>query len=138
MATAHAPSEARVNQITGAIVSAAMKVHSVLGPGLLESVYQGCLAHELRLREFQVASQVGLPVVYEGSRIELGFRIDLVVENSVIVEVKCVEAIHPVHQAQLLTYMRLSGIHVGLLINFYVARLRNGIKLMVFGSDWRE
>jgi len=90
------------------------------------------------MRGFHVASQVGLPVVYEGSKIELGFRIDLVVENSAIVEVKCVEAIHPVHQAQLLTYMRLSGIHVGLLINFYVAHLRDGIKRMVFGSDWGE
>lgn len=138
MATAHISSQPRINQITGTIVSAAMKVHSVLGPGLLESVYQGCLAYELRGRGLQVASQVGLPVVYEGSKIELGFRIDLVVENAVIIEVKCVEYVHPVHQAQLLTYMRLSGIHVGLLINFYVAHLRDGIKRMVFGTDWKD
>lgn len=128
----------RVNQITGLVIHGAMKVHSVLGPGLLESVYQACLAHELRARGLRVASQVGLPVVYEGEKIELGFRMDLVVENSVIVEVKCVDAIHPVHQAQLLTYMRLSGIHVGLLINFYVAHLRDGIKRMVFGTDWKK
>jgi GxxExxY protein len=134
MATAHTPPQ--VNQITGAVVDAAMKVHSVLGPGLLESVYQACLAHELRARGWHVASQVGLPVVYEGEKIELGFRMDLVVENAVIVEVKCVDTIHPVHQAQLLTYMRLSGIHVGLLINFYVTHLRNGIKRMVLGTDW--
>src|SRR6202162_2854552 len=91
----------RVNQVTGAIVSSAMHVHSVLGPGLLESVYQGCLAHDLRKRGFEVASQVGLPVVFDGEKIELGYRIDLVVENLLIVEVKSVEAIHPVHQAQI-------------------------------------
>jgi GxxExxY protein len=127
-----------INQITGAVVTAAMKVHSVLGPGLLESAYQACLAHELRNRGLNVLSQVGLPVVYEGEKIELGYRMDLVVENRVIVEVKCVEAIHPVHEAQLLSYMRLSGIPVGLLINFHVARLRDGIRRMVDGRDWQK
>jgi GxxExxY protein len=127
-----------LNQITGAVVNAAMKVHSVLGPGLLESAYQACLAHELRRRSLTVLSQVGLPVVYEGEKIELGYRMELVVENRVIVEVKCVEAIHPVHEAQLLSYMRLSGIPVGLLINFHVARLRDGIKRMVDGKDWEK
>jgi GxxExxY protein len=83
-----------------------------------------------------VATHVGLPVVYDGEKIELGYRIDLVVENLVIVELKCVEAIHPVHQAQLLSYMRLSGKQVGLLINFYVARLKDGIKRMVDGEGW--
>jgi GxxExxY protein len=78
----------RVNQVSGAIISSAMHAHSVLGPGLLESAYQGCLAHELKKRGFQVASQVGLPVVFDGEKIELGYRIDLVVENLVIVEVK--------------------------------------------------
>jgi GxxExxY protein len=115
-----------------------MHVHTVLGPGLLESCYQGCLAHELRKRGFAVASQVGLPVVFDGEKIELGYRIDLVVENLVIVEVKSVEAIHPVHQAQLMSYLRLSGIGVGLLINFYVAHLRDGIKRMVVGNDWEK
>ena len=138
MVTATVPQLPRVNRITGAIIDAAMKVHSVLGPGLLESVYQACLAHELHGRGLRVASQVGLPVVYEGEKIELGFRMDLVVQNAVIVEVKCVDAIHPVHEAQLLTYMRLSGIHVGLLINFYVAHLRDGVKRMVFGTDWQD
>jgi GxxExxY protein len=108
----------RVNQVTGTIVSSAMHVHSVLGPGLLESAYQACLAHELRKRGLAVACQVGLPVVFDGEKIELGYRMDLVVESSVIVEVKSVDAIHPVLQAQLLSYMRLSGIGVGLLINF--------------------
>jgi GxxExxY protein len=128
----------RINQVSGAIVSSAMHVHSVLGPGLLESAYQGCLVHELRKRGFEVASQVGLPVIFDGEKIELGYRIDLVVEHLVIVEVKSVEAIHPVHQAQLLSYMRLSGIGVGLLINFYVAHLRDGIKRMVDGKNWEK
>jgi GxxExxY protein len=128
----------RVNQVSGAIISSAMHVHSVLGPGLLESAYQGCLAHELKKRGFDVASQVGLPVVYEGENIELGYRIDLIVQNLVIVEVKSVEAVHPVHQAQLLSYMRLGGISVGLLINFYVTHLRDGIKRMVNGKDWAK
>ena len=115
-----------------------MKVHSLLGPGLLESAYQACLTHELRKRGLAVDSQLGLPVVYDGEKIELGYRMDMVVENLVIVEVKCVEAIHPVHQAQLLSYMRPSGIGVGLLINFYVAHLRDGIKRMVDGHDWEK
>ncbi len=115
-----------------------MHVHSVLGPGLLESAYQGCLTHELRKRGLEVASQVGLPVAFDGEKIELGYRIDLVVENLVIVEVKSVEAIHPVNQAQLLSYMRLSGIGVGLLINFYVLHLRDGIKRMVDGKNWEK
>ncbi len=110
----------------------------MLGPGLLESAYQACLLHELRKQGFRVASQVGLPVVYDGEKIDLGYRIDLVVENLVIVEIKCVEAINPVHQAQLLSYMRLSGRSVGLLINFHVAHLRDGIKRMVDGQDWAK
>jgi GxxExxY protein len=127
----------RVNQVSGAIVSSAMHVHAVLAPGLLESAYQACLAHELK-RGSEVASQVGLPVVYDGEKIELGYRMDLVVQNLIIVEVKCVEAIHPIHLAQLLSYMRLSGIGVGLLINFYMAHLRDGIKRMVDGKDWEK
>jgi GxxExxY protein len=126
----------RVNEITGAIVNSAMKVHSRLGPGLLESAYQACLAHELRTRGFAVAIEVPLPVVYEGQKLEVGYRIDLVVENRVVVEVKSVDSIHPIHEAQLLSYMRLSGIGVGLLINFNVLCLRNGIKRMVDGRDW--
>ena len=128
----------RVNEITGAIVNSAMKVHSVLGPGLLESAYQACLAHELRSRGFEVATQVALPVIYEGQKLEVGYRIDLVVEHRVVVEVKAVEAIHPIHEAQLLSYMRLSGIPVGLLINFNVLHLRDGIKRMVDGKEWQK
>ena len=108
-----------------------MKVHSVLGPGLLESAYNACLSHELRKRGFHVDTQLGLPVVYEGEKLDLGYRIDLLVEKLVIVEVKCVESIHPVHEAQLLSYLRLSKKNVGLLINFHVAHLKDGIKRMV-------
>jgi GxxExxY protein len=138
MATATPIHNLRVNQITGKIISGAMQVHSLLGPGLLESAYQACLQHELAKRGLNVAGQVGLPVVYDGEKIELGYRIDLIVENIVIVEVKCVDAIHPVHQAQLLSYMRLRGIGVGLVINFHVLHLREGIKRMVDGRDWEK
>ena len=129
-------SKPRINQVTGAIVDSAIRVHSLLGPGLLESAYHACLAHELRKRGFRVDTQVGLPVVYDGEKLDLGYRIDLIVANLVIVEVKCVEAIHPVHEAQLLSYLRLSGKSVGLLINFHVARLKDGITRMVDGRDW--
>jgi GxxExxY protein len=128
----------RINQVSGAVINAAMRVHSVLGPGLLESAYQACLAQELRKRGMSVETQVGLPVVYEGEKLDLGYRIDLLIENLVIVEIKCVEAIHPVHEAQLLSYLWLSGKNVGLLINFHVARLKDGIKRMVDGKDWEK
>jgi GxxExxY protein len=128
----------RINQVSGIIVNAAMRVHSLIGPGLLESAYQACLTRELRKRGLAVESQVGLPVIYEGERLDLGYRIDLLVENLVIVEIKCVEAIHPVHEAQLLSYLRLSGKNVGLLINFHVARLKDGIRRMVDGRGWEK
>ena len=127
-----------VNEITGAIVNSAMKVHSVLGPGLLESAYQACHARELRSRGVGVAEQVPLPVVYEGHKLEVGYRIDLIVEGRGVVEAKSAEAIHPIHEAHLLSYMRLSGIGVGLLINFNVLHLRDGIKRMVDGRDWEK
>lgn len=138
MATSVQQITPHVNHITSRIISAAMKVHSLLGPGLLESTYHGCLLHELLKRGHKVASQVGLPVVYDGEKIDLGYRIDLIVEDVVIVEVKCVDAINPVHRAQLLSYMRLSGRGVGLLINFHVVHLRDGLTRMVDGYDWRK
>ncbi len=128
----------RSNQVSGVIVNAAMKVHTVLGPGLLESAYQVCLAQELRNRGLRVETQVGLPVIYEGEKLDLGYRIDLLVENLVIIEIKSVDAIHPVHEAQLLSYLRLSGKNVGLLINFHVARLKDGITRMVDGRNWEQ
>ena len=138
MATSVQQITSRVNHITAKIISAAMKVHSLLGPGLLESAYHACLLHELHKQGLRLASQVGLPVIYDREKIDLGYRIDLIVENIVIVEIKCVEAINPVHEAQLLCYLRLSGRQVGLLINFHVVHLRDGIKRMVDGYDWRE
>lgn len=138
MASACINQTSQVNRVSGAIVNSAMKVHSLLGPGLLESAYQACLAHELRKRKLAVETQVALPVIYEGEKLELGYRMDLLVENLVVVEIKCVEAIHPVHQAQLLSYLRLSGKNVGLLINIYVAHLRDGITRMVNGHGWER
>ncbi|MGC1649378.1 MAG: GxxExxY protein [Candidatus Sulfotelmatobacter sp.] len=122
------------NQISGAVVDSAMKVHSELGPGLLESVYLACLVHEPHQRGFRTAVQVPLPVIYDGVRLDLGFRLDILVEDCIVVEIKAVDAISPVHQAQLLTYLKLSDKHLGLLINFNVVHLRDGIRRMVSGD----
>ncbi len=108
------------NDLTGTIIGAAMKVHSALGPGLLESAYECCLVHELRKSGFKVETQVSMPIVYDGVRLDAGYRIDLMVEDAVIVDLKCVDAFTPVHEAQLLSYLKLSGKRVGLLINFHV------------------
>lgn len=105
-----------------------MAVHRQLGPGLLESVYEACLAHELERRGHYVARQSALPVVYDTVKLEAGYRVDLIVDDTVIVEVKSVEGIAPVHEAQLLTYLRLSGRRLGFLINFNVALLKDGIR----------
>jgi GxxExxY protein len=115
-------------EITEKIIVAALKVHSAIGPGVLESVYKTCLTHELKQTGLTVSSEVPLPVVYDGLRLDSGFRIDLLVENLVIVELKCVEALLPIHKAQLLTYLRLSNKPIGLLLNFNVIHLRDGIK----------
>jgi len=124
-----------INAITEAIIGAAMKVHSALGPGLLESAYEACLAHELRKAGFDVKTQVELPVIYDGIRVELGYRIDMVVNDTVIVELKCVEKIAPIHEAQILSYLKLSKKRVGLIINFHVRHLRDGIKRFIEGTD---
>lgn len=116
------------NEITGAIVDAAIKVHRVLGPGLLESTYEVCLVRELSNRNIRVRRQVSLPVIYEGELIEAGYRIDLLVEEEVIVELKSVEKILPIHEAQLLSYLKLSNKKIGLLLNFNMQYLKNGIK----------
>lgn len=112
--------------LTSEIIGAAMEVHSALGPGLLESAYESCLCRELVTRNLGVQRQLDVPVVYKGVDVECGFRIDLLVEDTVIVEIKAVERILPVHEAQLLTYLRLSHKEVGLLLNFHVATLRDG------------
>jgi len=118
----------RTEEVAAAIVDAAIKVHRVLGPGLLESAYEVCLAHELGLRGFELQQQLVLPVIYEGVTLDAGFRLDMVVEGRVVVELKSVDSLLPVHQAQLITYLKLSGISVGLLINFNVRMLREGLK----------
>lgn len=120
-----------LNDITGQIVDSAMKVHTVLGPGLLESAYQACLAFELRKRGFRVTTQVPVPVVYEEVQVEVGYRADLLVEESVIVELKAVEKLAEVHEAQLQTHLKFSGLKVGLLINFNEHHLKNGIRRRV-------
>jgi GxxExxY protein len=121
------------NDITGQIIDAAMCVHTALGPGLLESAYESCLAFELSDRGLSVQRQVELPVIYRGHRVSAGFRIDLVVEDLVVVEVKAIEQLLPVHEAQLLTYLKLSGRRIGLILNFHVSSMKNGIKRMVYG-----
>jgi GxxExxY protein len=118
-------------EVSGAVITAAMKVHSALGPGLLESAYEACLAYELRQAGLGVETQLELPVVYEGVRVDVGYRIDLLVAGAVIVEVKSVGEVAPIHKAQLLSYLRLSGVKVGLLLNFNVLRLRDGLTRVV-------
>jgi len=119
------------DEITGEIVDSAMKVHTALGPGMLESVYEKCLRHELTKRGLTVMSQVWVPVIYDGVEIEGAYKIDLLVEDRIIVELKVVEHVLEVHKAQLLSYLKLSNKHVGLLINFNVVHLRDGIRRMV-------
>ena len=119
------------NDVTGAVVDAAIKVHRALGPGLLESAYQACLAFELRDRDLLVETEVPLPVVYRDVQLEVGYRIDLLVENQVIVELKSVDSLLPIHQAQVLSYMKMSNKKVGLLINFNVTLLKDGVRRLV-------
>ncbi len=125
------------NQISGLIIGAGIEVHRHLGPGLLESTYEGCLQRELEMRGLRVCRQRKLPVTYKGLRLEDAYRVDLIVEETVIVEVKAVEALAPIHEAQLLTYMKLGGWHRGLLINFNVPVLTQGIRRMALGLSER-
>ena len=119
-----------LNDSSGAVVDAAIKVHTALGPGLLEGAYEGCLVHELRKRGHLVVQQLSLPVLYDGICIDLGYRIDLLVDGGVVVEVKSVGKLAPIHNAQLLSYLKLGGYKVGLLLNFNVPRLKDGIRRM--------
>ncbi|HRO03270.1 MAG TPA: GxxExxY protein [Terricaulis sp.] len=127
----HKPLSCSTEEVASAVVDAAFAVHQTLGPGLLESAYEACLAYELERRGHIVAKQVGLPVVYETVRLDLGYRVDLIVDKAVIVEVKSVEALSPVHEAQVLTYLRLSGHRLGFLINFNVALIKQGLRRMI-------
>ena len=122
-----------VNELTGKISEAAMKVHTALGPGLLESAYEACLLFELHRRGLNAIRQVALPVVYEDVKIDAGYRVDLLIEDAVIVELKAVDKVLPIHHAQLLSYLKLSGKRVGLLINFNVEHLKDGLKRMING-----
>jgi len=124
-------------QVSRAVVTAAMRVHTELGPGLLESTYTVCQQHELSKEGFRSLAQVGLPVVYDGVKLDLGYRIDLLVENLVIVELKSVDALAPIHQAQILSYLKLSGKSLGLLINFNVVHLKDGLRRFVNGNGWK-
>jgi GxxExxY protein len=121
------------NELSNKIIGYAIKVHTALGPGLLESAYEACLEYELTQARFKVERQKALPLVYEEVQLECGYRVDLIVENKVIIEIKAIESLHPIHQTQLLTYLRLSSCKLGLLINFNVLHLKEGIKRVVNG-----
>ena len=125
----------KINEITHAVIGAAIEVHRQLGPGLLESAYRECLCRELVLRGIPFEREKPLPLEYKGIHLECGYRMDLLVAGSVVVEIKSVEALAPVHDAQLLTYLRLGGWRVGLLINFNVAVLKTGIHRRILGYE---
>ena len=122
-----------MNGISNKIIGAAIEVHKELGPGLLESVYEACLCHELKKQGVPVECQVDLPIIYKGEITGKSYRIDMFVDNCVIVELKSVDTINPIHEAQLLTYMKLLNINLGLLINFNVELLKTGVRRRIFG-----
>ena len=121
-----------IEKIASNIVDSAVKVHTALGPGLLESAYQRCLIYELQERGFKTESEIRLPIQYDGIRIESGYRLDLLVAGKIVVENKTVDQILPIHQAQLLTYLKLSGCSLGFLLNWKVRRIKDGIQRMVW------
>jgi len=125
----------KINQITGAIIGAAIEVHRALRPGLLESAYEECLCRELTLQRIPFERQRPLPLTYKGLRLDCGYRLDLLVADAVVVEIKAVDTLLPIHEAQLLTYLRLGGWKVGLLINFNVPVLKQGIRRRVLGLE---
>lgn len=125
------PIPARAEEVAAHIIDSAVRVHSHLGPGLLESVYETCLCHELSKRDIPFRRQVEVPVSYDGIRLDSGLRIDILADNCVIVELKVVEKVLPVHEAQLLTYLKLADCRLGLLLNFNVPLMKHGIKRMV-------
>lgn len=121
----------REEELGRSVVDAALKVHSALGPGLLESAYEACLAHELEKRGLRVVRQQPMPITYDGVRLDIGYRVDLLLDNLVIVELKTVEKVLPIHTAQLLSYLKLGGWRLGFLLNFNVAHMKDGIKRLV-------
>jgi GxxExxY protein len=120
------------NQITSEIIASAINVHRILGPGLLESAYEECLAFELKKAGLEVDRQIPVPIIFKEIKLECGYRIDILVENTVIIELKSVDALAPIHEAQILTYLKFSNKKIGLLINFNVTLLKNGIKRYLF------
>ncbi len=122
-----------INELTKVVIGAAIEVHKVLGPGLMESAYEECFCRELALRGIGVERQLPLPLEYKGVRLDCGYRLDLLVEQSVVVEIKSVSSVEPIHEAQLLTYLKLGGWKLGLLVNFNVPVLKDGIKRIVLG-----
>ncbi len=123
------------NEASHIVIAAALKVHTALGPGLLESAYGACLQYELTQAGLQFEHQVRLPVVYQGIRVPIAYRIDFLVQNCLIVEIKCVEKLLPIHLAQVLSYLKLSGRKLGLLINFNVPHLRDGVRRVINGPE---
>jgi GxxExxY protein len=117
----------REEELSQRVIGCVIEVHKHLGPGLLESAYQICARHELTLHGLRVRHQIDLPVIYKGVELDCGYRMDLIVEDKILLELKAVETVTPVHEAQLLSYTRLSGLHIGLLVNFHELRLVNGI-----------
>ena len=120
-----------INHLTETIIGAAIEVHREKGPGLLESTYEACLCHELELRKFHVQRQVAVRLLYKGITLDTAFRADLIVENTILIELKAIETILPVHKAQVLSYLRETGLPVGLLINFHVPRLADGVSRLI-------
>ena len=120
-----------INELSSIIIGAAIEVHKALGPGLLESAYEECLSHEFSFRNFSFERQKSLPLIYKGKKLDGGYRLDLVVENAIILELKSCEKIEPIHKAQLLTYLKLSGLHLGLILNFNTTVMRDGIVRIV-------
>ena len=127
----YAPIPPDVERVGKAVLDAAFKIHTALGPGLLESVYETTLAYEVRKGDLLVETQVAMPIIYDNTKLESGLRLDMLVEKCVIVELKSVEKMNPVYEAQLMTYLRLSKVRLGFLINFNVPHLKEGIKRMV-------
>ena len=127
----HEEERARSEKLASIVVDAGLNVHRALGLGLLESAYEHCLSHELQNRGLRVARQVGLPIAYNGVKLDAGYRLDLFVERTIIIEVKAVDTLTPVHYAQLLTYLKLSDCRIGFLMNFHVALFKQGLKRLI-------
>jgi GxxExxY protein len=122
------------NEISKIVFDSALKVHKALGPGLLESAYEECLVYELKKTDLKIEKQKPLPLIYENIKLEIGYRVDIIIENKFIIEIKSVDAINDVHLAQILTYLKLSNCKLGMLINFNVTLIKNGIKRVINGT----